>query len=102
MGSMNFVMAARERRETVGLYASAALPVLWSALHRLGHTHADFARQVGVSTAQAARILYGDRGPGRRPAAICLRVYGVPPDLWEQPLPKRWKPHVRAPARPAA
>lgn len=94
------VSAHSPRKTTLGPFASAALPTLWKAIERKGWTHADFARAADISGAQASRILYGERGAGRRVASFCYSTLGVKLFLWDKPIPPNWNPHSPARARP--
>jgi len=101
LGSKPSVMdSGHRRRQELGAFASAALPTLWKALERKGWTHSDFARAAEISTAQAARILYGERGAGRRVATFCFTELGVKLFLWDKPITPNWNPHSPARARP--
>lgn len=91
---------ARARREHLGPLASAALPALWRLLDRKGWSHSDFGRELGMSSANAARVLYGDRKVGRRIGAV-LDELGIKLSLWELPCPADWTPHGNARVRRA-
>ncbi len=86
-------MDATRRRQTLGRHASAALPWIWKALARRDESHADFARNLGLSNATAARLLYGDLRPDVTNARLCLELYGAPLLLWDRPVPANWRPH---------
>jgi transcriptional regulator with XRE-family HTH domain len=87
-------MATSLRRTTLGIASSAAIPVLWAASDRLGWTHSEIARRLGVDKAMVAKLMYGDRRAGRDLAGLCKKLLGVPYEAWSQPLPRGWKvPH---------
>lgn len=88
-------MGAANRRQTLGLFASAALPAIWSAVTRRGWSHADLQRAVEVSSAQMSRLMYGDRRAGRRTAVLIQEIFPeVRLALWDEPCPKGWRPHA--------
>lgn len=85
-------MDRARRRQTTGLFASAALPILWRAIQRKGWSHAQFARAIELKS--AARLLYGDRSAGRSTAVRINQLFPeVRLSLWDDPIPKGWKPH---------
>lgn len=87
-------MDVSRRRQELGGFASAALPVIWGALERKRWSHSDFARELKIRHGSAARILYGDRGVGRKMAALIDEVLALKLGvLWDQPCPPTWKPH---------
>ncbi len=58
-----------------------------------GWSHARLAAEL---EGEVAKLLYGDRKPGRT-ASLKLRDIGVPIELWDQPLPEGWTiPHAGA------
>jgi hypothetical protein len=93
-------MDGTRRRQSLGRYASAALPTLWKVLARKRWSHSDFARHVGVSNGGAAKILYGDVRAGRRVAGLCATDLGVKLPLWDKACPPNWKPHSYRSLRP--
>ncbi len=87
-------MADERRRTRIGDSPSAALPVLWSLLAERGWSHARLASELLTDGGKVARLLYGDRKPGRALSAR-LRDIGVATELWDAPLPEGWMlPHV--------
>jgi hypothetical protein len=88
-------MEVAHRRQNVGRFASAALPILWKAIARRDWTHSDFARAIGMSAANGTRLLYGDRGIGLEPALTIARLFPkCRPILWTKPCPPNWRPHA--------
>jgi hypothetical protein len=67
---------------------------LWRALARVGWSHAQFAREMKVTSAAATRLLYGDCRAGRRVGSLCETLLGVKPLLWDKPCPPNWKPRA--------
>ena len=94
-------MANPQRRTTLGLASSAAIPVLWTALDRLGWSHAETARRLDVDKAMVAKLMYGDRRAGRDLAILCKKLLGVPLESWSSPLPTGWKLPTRTTAKAA-
>jgi hypothetical protein len=84
-------MTNERRRREVGRAASAALPVLWAILSRNGWSHARLAQELGEDSGKIAKLLYGDRKPGRK-LSKKLDDIGVPVSLWDEPLPRGWAP----------
>ncbi len=58
------------------------------------------ARQLQISSAAVANLLYGVHSASRRTATECLRLLGVGLILWDKPCPPNWKPHTYASLRP--
>lgn len=89
-------MTDERRRQHLGEAKSAALAVLWSILAQRGWNQAQLASSVDTDGGKMARLLYGDRKPGRALAAKLLTL-GVAIELWDQPLPDGWVlPHAHA------
>ncbi len=87
-------MADERRRQHLGEATSAALPALWAILADRGWSQARLASEVDTDGGKVARLLYGDRKPGRALSAK-LRDIGVAVELWDEPLPDGWlPPHV--------
>lgn len=73
---------------------SAALPVLWALIESRGWSHARLANELDLDGGRVARLLYGDRKPGRE-LAVRLRDLGIEIELWDQPIEDGWlPPHV--------
>ncbi len=87
--------AVSRRRSHLGLYASAALPVVWAELAARNWSHAKLADELDEVNARVAKLLYGDRRPGRELADAMHRVLGTPLHLWSEPCPKGWRPQHR-------
>ncbi len=85
------------RRTKLGEKASAALPLLWAEMERRGWTDADLARELNEYTGKIAKLVYGDRKPGRVLSGKLLTRLGIPFDSWEQRCPVRRRPHDGAP-----
>jgi hypothetical protein len=80
-------------RNHLGASASAALPLLWARIRELDESHADVARTLELHPGMVAKLLYGDRRPGR---ALSLRLrdrYGTPIEAWDEPIVAGWLPH---------
>jgi transcriptional regulator with XRE-family HTH domain len=84
------------RRRHVGVYGSAAVPIIWEELDKRGWSHADLARELDEERATIARVAYGDRKAGRALAAKFQALIGVPFDAWDKPLPRGWRPLHRS------
>lgn len=93
-------MGTDRRRKHLGPKASAALPALWKALARKDWSHADLARELGVSTAAVSSLAYGDTKAGRETAGKLVRLLGVRFELWDKPCPPNWRPHAYDALRP--
>lgn len=90
-------MADIARRRTVlGPQRSAALPLLWEALARLGWSDARLSSEMGTDTAQVSRLVYGDRPANRRQAKWLFEVLSIPLGAWDEPCPVRRRDHQRA------
>lgn len=83
-------MADERRRQHLGAAPSAAVPVLWSILAERGWSHAQLAAAIQTDGGKVARLLYGDRKPGRD-LSMRLLAIGVAVELWSQPLPREWR-----------
>jgi hypothetical protein len=80
-------------RQHLGCESSAALPMAWAEMRRRSWKPADLARELKEDGAKIARLLYGDRKPGRRFSVKLRDVLGIPIEAWDQPIPKGWLPH---------
>lgn len=88
------VSSMQTRRRTIlGVQTSAALPLIWSALSRLGWSDARLATEMGEHTASVARLLYGDRKANRQQAAKLLAMLEIPLDAWDQPCGVKRRKH---------
>lgn len=76
----------------MGTSASAALPALWAEIERRGLKHAQVAAELREDAGKVAKLLYGDRRPGRALAKKLLDVFLVPIEAWDEPLPDGWAP----------
>lgn len=85
-------MEPSRRRQDLGEKPSAALPLLWEEAARRGLSHAQIAAALQEDGGKIARLLYGDRKPGRALAKKLLDVFNVPIEAWDEPLPRGWKP----------
>lgn len=89
------------RRTHLGQSASAALPVFWAEIRARGLLHAQVAAALGEDPGKVAKILYGDRKPGRSMALKLRDAFGVAIELWDEPAPKTWRPrHGSSPSAP--
>lgn len=86
-------MVEERRRQHLGDAASAALPVLWRIVELRGWSHAQLAHELAEDGGKIAKLLYGDRRPGRK-LSVKLRDLGVAIELWDEPCPERWAPHA--------
>lgn len=84
-------------RQHLGASASAALPMLWAEIRRRDLTHAAFSRELGEDAGKVAKILYGERKPGRSLSLKLRNAFGIPIEAWDQAIPGDWRPH--GPAR---
>lgn len=80
-------------RQHLGTEASAALPMVWAEMRRRNWKPADLGRAVQEDGGKIARMLYGDRKPGRSFSVKLRDVLGTPIEAWDQPLPAGWLPH---------
>jgi ribosome-binding protein aMBF1 (putative translation factor) len=81
------------RRTHLGEKASAALPMVWEEMDRRGWSDAKLADELAEDSGKLAKLLYGDRKPGRRLAAKLLARLGTPFEAWERPCPVSARPH---------
>lgn len=93
---MDFMIPTDRRRQDVGEAASAALPLLWDVLQRRNWSHADFARELSEDAGKVAKLLYGDRKPGRQLSLKLLERFEISLALWDLPLPRGWAPWKNA------
>ncbi len=87
------MLKPERRRQHLGAYTSAALPLVWSALASRGWTHSRLATELEEAHGKVAKMLYGDRRPGRDLAVKMSRILDIPFDAWGEPCPKNWRPH---------
>lgn len=80
-------------RQHLGPSASGALPLLWAEIRRRELTHADVARELDDDAGKVAKLLYGERKPGRALALRLRDTFGTPIEAWDEPLPPGWLPH---------
>lgn len=86
-------MSSDRRRRDLGPASSAALPILWAALNERGWTDSRLASELEVANGTAARLLYGDRAPGRALALRLFRRLHVPLESWDEPCPVEAREH---------
>lgn len=66
-------------------------------------TNADVARALAdergrpADEGKIAKLLYGDRRPGRTFSIAIRNVFGTPIEAWDWPLPDGWLPHPPKP-----
>ena len=70
--------------------------MVWAELEKRGWSHARLAVELGEESARVARMLYGDRRPGRDLSAAMSKLLGTPIEAWSAPCPKTWRPHAPA------
>jgi ribosome-binding protein aMBF1 (putative translation factor) len=94
-------MSERTRRRTsLGLRASAAVPLIWSALEDRGWSDARLGAEMREDSAAVSRLLYGDRPANRQQAVKLYTMLGIPLESWDQPCPVRRRKH-RSPSSDA-
>lgn len=76
----------------MGSRSSAALPLLWCEIARRGLSHAQVAALLDEHGGKVAKLLYGDRRPGRKLAKKLADAFGIPFEAWDEPLPEGWRP----------
>lgn len=81
------------RRTVLGEQRSAAVPMMWAALARLGWSDARLGAEMRADSAAISRLLYGDRKANRRQASQLLALLGVPLDAWDLPTGVRRRKH---------
>ncbi len=84
------------RRTTLGLQASAAVPLIWAALESREWSDARLGAEMREDSAAVSRLLYGDRKANRQQAAKLLGLLGIPLESWDAPCPVKRRRH-RAP-----
>lgn len=67
--------------------------MLWAEIRRRSLTHAAFARELGEDPGKVAKLLYGERKPGRTLSKKLLDRFGTPIEAWDEPIPGDWRPH---------
>lgn len=72
---------------------SAALPLIWDALTRLGWSDARLGAEMHEDSAAVSRLLYGDRKANRQQATKLLTLLGTPLESWDQPCPAKRRKH---------
>lgn len=85
------------RRTHLGDRASAALPLIWAEQDQRGWSDSKLAEELGEDSGKIARLLYGDRKPGRQLSAKLFARLGTPFDAWEQPCPVKRRVHAEEP-----
>lgn len=93
-------MTNDRRRTELGGAASAALPLLWDFAWRHGLSDAQLADSLGIDSGKLARLVYGDRRPGRRLAAALWERVGIPLSAWDEPCPARRRRHGSSQSTP--
>lgn len=59
-----------------------------------GWTDARLAHELDEDSGKIAKLLYGERKPGRQLAAKLLATLGTPLDAWDRPCAVRRRPHA--------
>ncbi len=80
----------------MGEAASAGLPAVWEELKARDWTHARLAKELNEDPGKIAKLLYGDRKPGRRLAAKLHERLGISLSVWDEALPEGWVPWAEA------
>lgn len=91
--NVTLMMGNTRRRTALGLQKSAALPLMWGALARLGWSDARLGAEMHEHSAAVSRLLYGDRKANRQQATKLLFLLGTPLESWDQPCPVRRRVH---------
>lgn len=78
---------------------SAAVPLIWTALRRLGWTDARLGAEMHEDSAAVSRLLYGDRKANRQQAVKLLALLEIPLEAWDLPTMARRRKHEPAPPR---
>lgn len=77
----------------LGDQRSAAVPMMWDALTRLGWSDARLGSEMRTDSAAISRLLYGDRKANRRQATKLLALLGIPLEAWDRPTALRRRKH---------
>lgn len=91
-------MDEKRRRKDLGPAASGALPLLWAEVERRGWSDADLATELDEDSGKIAKLLYGDRRPGRQLSAKLFARLGVPLTAWDEPCGVKRRVHVKSTA----
>lgn len=67
--------------------------MLWAEIRRRGLKHAHVARELDEDAGKMAKILYGDRKPGRSLSLKLRNAFGTPIEAWDEPISGDWLPH---------
>jgi hypothetical protein len=67
--------------------------MLWAEIRRRSLSHAAFSRELGEDGGKMAKILYGDRKPGRSLSLKLRNQFGTPIEAWDEPIRGNWLPH---------
>jgi len=71
---------------------------VWEALRKRGWSDGRLAKEIGETSAQVARVLYGDRSASRQIAVKLHQTLGIAFDLWDLPCPVKRRAHEDASA----
>lgn len=89
-------MDESRRRKDLGPAASAALPLLWAEMARRGWSDADLCSELDEESGKMAKLLYGDRRPGRQLSSKLFARLAVPLTAWDEPCPVKRRAHLKS------
>lgn len=78
-------MATQFRKELGPLFSEGAR-LVWVAFEERKLIPAEAAKLLGWRRGTFSRVVWGDRMPGIALIKDARRVFGVPPELWGEPL----------------
>ncbi len=73
--------------------------LLWAEMDRRGWSDAKLAEELGEDSGKIAKLLYGERKPGRQLSAKLLARLGTPIDAWDRPCTARRRVHSASASR---
>ncbi len=89
------MVGSQQRRTRLGEKASAALALVWAEMDRRGWSDARLATELGEDSGKIAKLLYGERKPGRQLSAKLLARLGTPLEAWDRPCPAKCRKHPK-------